>query len=93
MRLDTWWSVWRAFASILPYCKLKDEKRGSAQVCDVCNLHCDNKLKDAYRLCQVVEAPDYCLLKEVKLSFRPRRCSGVVRDFQKTYSSGKDSEA
>ena len=76
--LGTWWSMWRVFASLLFYNKLKDEKSGSEQVCDVCNLHCDNKLKDAYRLCQVVEAlpPDDCLVMEVKVSFRPRRHCG-----------------
>ena len=48
------------------------------QVCDVCNLHCDNKLEDAYRLWQVMEAlpPDDCLVMEVKVSFRPRRHCG-----------------
>ena len=70
--------MWRVFASLLFYNKLKDEKSGNAQVYDVCNLHCDNKLKDAYRLCQVVEAlpPDDCLVMEVKVSFRPRRHCG-----------------
>ena len=74
--LDTWLSVWSLFASILPYYKLKDEnRRASAQVYDVCNLHYDNKLKVACWLCRVVEIlPSYNgLVREVKLSFRPRR--------------------
>ena len=78
--LNTWLSVWSLFASILPNYKLKDEnRRASAQVYDVCNLHYDDKLKVAYRLCCVVEfLPSYDgLVREVKFSFRPRRHTGA----------------
>lgn len=124
MLLYTWWSVWRVVTSLLPYYKLKDEKRhANLQVSDVCSLHYDNKLTVTYRLCRVVEfLPSYDgLVREVKLSFRPRRHASagtflpvelnrlllsllrlpasmptkmlVVRDFQKTYLSEKDSGA
>ena len=76
MLLYTWWSVWRVVTSLLPYYKLKDEKRhANLQVSDVCSLHYDNKLKVACWLCRVVEIlPSYNgLVREVKLSFRPRR--------------------
>ena len=49
-----------------------------AQNSDVCNLYYDNKLKGTYRLCQVVEIlpSDDGLVREVKVSFRPRRHCG-----------------
>ena len=78
--LDTWLSVWSPFASTLPKYKLKDEnRRASAQVHDVCNLHYDNKLTVTYRLCRMVEfLPSYDgLVREVKFSFRPRRHTGA----------------
>ena len=58
--LTIWWSMWRVFASLLStllsYYKLKVEKsHTNLQVGDVYNLYYDNKLKSAYRLCQVVD--------------------------------------
>ena len=75
---NTWWSLWKqqGLASLLPYNKLKDERRHkNLQEGDVCLLQCENKVKNTYRLCRIkeVKVSEDGLGRTVTIGYRAKR--------------------
>ena len=76
--LNTWWSLWKqqGFASLLPYNKLKDERRHkNLREGDVCLLQCENKVMNTYRLCRIkeVKVSEDGLVRTVTIGYRAKR--------------------
>ena len=81
--LNTWWSLWKqqGFASLLPYNRLKDEKRHkNLREGDVCLLQYENKVKNTYRLCRVkeVKVSEDGLVRTVTIVYRAKRKGKVL---------------
>ena len=76
--LNTWWSLWKqqGFASLLPYNRLKDERRHkNLREGDVCLLQYENKVKNTYRLCRIkeVKVSEDGLVRTVTVGYRAKR--------------------
>ena len=76
--LNTWWALWKqqGFASLLPYNRLKDERRHkNLKEGDVCLLQYENKVKNTYRLCRVkeVKESEEGLVRTVTIVYRAKR--------------------
>ena len=81
--LNTWWSLWKqqGFASLLPYYKLRDERRHkNLREGDVCLLLYENKVKNTYRLCRVqeVKVSEDGLVRTATIVYRAKRKGKVL---------------
>ena len=75
---NTWWSLWKqqGLASLLPYNKLKDERRHkNLREGDVYLLQYENKVKNTYRLCRIkeVKVSEDGLVRTVTIGYRAKR--------------------